>query len=241
MPFFTRDSGEVLVSTGRAGVWKSSDHAEHWRISMRGYAAPSGARPFADEVCQAPSAPATLYLVAGFGRAVTYSIFSGLFRSDDFGETWTRLASLPAIGGFPDCTVAPGDANLVYVLSSTFSGSPITVWRSADGGRSFRAVGGGLPPLDSPSFARHAPDGTLYLGDNGTYQGLYASSDGGRSFRRLAAAPKFPGLLFAHPSAGTLFVIGDDASNLYRSTDHGASFTPVSGLPSGVSFVGFEP
>ena len=68
---------------------------------------------------------------------------AGIYRSDDWGQSWRRLA-----GGLPDPLVPaplsvgadPADPDAVYVGFSDGS-----VWMSADSGDSFRAIAHGLP------------------------------------------------------------------------------------------------
>ena len=63
----------------------------------------------------------------------------GFFRSDDGGESWTRLSSDQALWGrgwyFEHVTVDPKDADVVYV-------SNVSVSRSMDGGKSWVALRG---------------------------------------------------------------------------------------------------
>jgi len=63
----------------------------------------------------------------------------GLYRSDDAGESWTRVNNEERIWGrgddFAGVTVDPADPNTVYVANTS-------TYRSSDGGRSFTAIKG---------------------------------------------------------------------------------------------------
>src|SRR5947209_6228872 len=107
---------EVLTTTGRAGIFRSERRGERWQRSMKGLVASNGVSPFVGFLCQAPSQSRIVYALAGIGGAVTP--FNGLFSSDDFGETWTRRASVPTGFGFGFCAVDAVDPRTVYVSAA---------------------------------------------------------------------------------------------------------------------------
>ena len=97
----------------------------------------------------------------------------GVFRSEDQGETWTKVNDLvPRPFYYGQIRVDPADDSRVYVLG-------VTLHVSTNGGRSFVVVGRAIHPdhhalwID-PKESRH-----LIIGNDG---GVYTSKDGGRSF-----------------------------------------------------------
>ena len=78
----------------------------------------------------------------------------GVLRSDDHGKTWRSIAKgLPSDFGFP-IVVHPHDPDTVYVLplepaTRTCPGGMPAVWRSENGGGSWKAVKKGLPKKSS--------------------------------------------------------------------------------------------
>jgi photosystem II stability/assembly factor-like uncharacterized protein len=78
----------------------------------------------------------------------------GVLRSDDYGRSWRSIAKgLPSDFGFP-IVVHPHDADTVYVLPlvpetrTCPEGAP-AVWRSEDGGASWKRLARGLPKKDT--------------------------------------------------------------------------------------------
>ena len=214
---------EALAVTGRAGIFKSTDYGANWARSMSGLVAPNGVSPLVNAICQAPSDPRVVYVIAGEGGAA--SSFNGVFSSRNFGKTWTRRGPADVGFGFNQCTVDWLDPRKVYIFgfdSSTFLNA---MWRSTDGGQTQQIFGANLPECSRGNpFPRR---GILYL--MGQSCSLF-STDDGDTFQPLPVPPDE----FADDISpdGNLIVVGTP-EGAFRSVDRGMSFTPVVGLPYG--------
>jgi len=237
---FLFDGEDVLVTTGRAGIFRFDHRDQRWQRAMQGLVAPNHVSPFVNDICQAPSRPSVVYAVAGLGTGVP---FMGLFSSDDFGQSWTRRAAVPlGFNSLANCAVDADDPRTIYISARNFNFG-FKLWKSTDSGRTVQTIGADLPaPVDSEVPFVRASRGTIYAS---FFAGLFASADGGATFRRLPTPPG-PVRFFATSADGrAIFADIDDATTgvvtVFRSIDGGASFVPVSGLPKGFGDLAFDP
>jgi photosystem II stability/assembly factor-like uncharacterized protein len=230
---FLLHGNQLLGMTGRAGIFKSKSRGAHWERSMVGLVAPNGVSPYVISRCQAPSEPRIVYVLAGLGGQATP--FNGFFSTDDFGDTWTRRGEADTSFGIALCAVDALNPRTVYVSgfdSTTFTN---TIWKSTDGGRTLRIFGKTLPDCANGGQVFSRPGILFVVGSC-----AFASADGGNSFQILPISRlNFTGADVS-PDGNTVFV--GTSAGLLRSTDRGASFSPVSGLPNGFAgFLGFDP
>ncbi len=217
---FYFNGSQVLVTTGRAGIFRSEDRGEHWTRSMSGLAGPNGAAPQPGALAVAPSNPDIVYAHAGIGQ--DFSPFTGLFASDDFGRTWQRRAALDThLVTWMEAD--PRDPNTLYVGAVDRAGS---VWKSTDGGRSVRRLGVGLGLLA-------VRPGAVYFGHAVPPQVL-RSTDGGATMTPVPLPARFNRMpaLIVSPDGGTLFVTASDRQGhrqSFRSVDGGATYVAVHG------------
>ena len=68
---------------------------------------------------------------------------AGVFKSDDGGQGWGQLTSLPP-QGYGALALSPSDANILYVGSDGGGSGAGGVWRSADRGGTWTGLPGGL-------------------------------------------------------------------------------------------------
>jgi photosystem II stability/assembly factor-like uncharacterized protein len=223
---------KVLGTTGRAGIFRSEDRGERWQRSMEGFVGPNGVSGFVDNICQAPSEPGIVYALAGATNPA-FSGFNGLFSSEDFGKTWTRRTALEAL--FPICTVDADNPRTVYI--SDFDSAQN--WISRDGGTTVQTFTVPECAAGADILARH---GILFVaGDSGC---KHVSTDGGVSFSALVEPLAFRSGLEVSPDGRVIFISTTDEnfspSGKFRSTDGGASYVAVSGLPNN-GVLAFDP
>ncbi len=233
-PFLFRGQDEVLVTSGRAGVYKSLDGGQSWVRGERGLLTPEGVEPYALGFCQSRSAPDIAYLI---------TIQDGISRTADFGESFEPLVLLPN-ANLSDCAVDPADPAVVYTVAGFDALQTGVLFKSTDAGRTFSRVGAGLETVEGAYQMSVAPTNpqVVYVSDGYTGD-LYVSSDGGLNFRLLPNAPAVSLGVYAHPTDdGTLFVVAFN-DGLFRSTDGGDSFARAgAGLPAGAGFgLAFDP
>jgi hypothetical protein len=217
------DSTTYYVGLPEAGVWKTTDAGTTWHPIFDQERVPSiGA------VAVAPSDHNVVYVGTGNQSGWSFTPGNGVYKSTDAGRTWTNvgLQNTEYIGGI---VVDPKDANDVLV--------------AAQGPRGFgRRGGGAAAPEPASDVAR----------------GVYRSTDGGATWTRvLPADGSFgasdvyldyadPQIVYALAGGGGFGgaaapQAGAPSTGVYKSTDGGATWQPVSGrgLPVGARISAF--
>jgi photosystem II stability/assembly factor-like uncharacterized protein len=191
------------IGVNNGGVWKTDDAGWTWRPIFDDE--PTGS---IGAVAVAPSDPNVVYVGSGEGlQRPDLSVGDGMYKSTDAGKTWRHLG-LRDGQQIPQIIVDPGTANRLFVAVLGHPYGPNSergVYRSTDGGGSFQRV--------------------LYKGDR------TGAID-------LAFDPRNPQTVYAvlwqaqqGPWENGAFS-GPD-SGLYKSTDGGTNWTPLTGgLPN---------
>ncbi|WP_197539374.1 WD40/YVTN/BNR-like repeat-containing protein [Sorangium cellulosum] len=148
------------------------------------------------------------------------------------GSPWYNIGPRNVNGRVKSLAVHPTNANIVYAGAA--SGG---VWKSTDGGQSWRALWDEQETLviGSIAVAQSAPD-TVYVGTGewtpgyaaaGPGEGVYVSTDGGATWARRAAvlARRVARVLVSPTTATTVYVAGDQGFE--RSTDSGTSWATL--------------
>src|SRR5581483_1176082 len=155
------------------------------------------------------------WVLAGAGYDPRSLLTDGLYRSDDFGDSWTAISQ--GCGNFVvQFAVDPADSDTIYL--GTSRGYPPEWWkaktahgevfRTRNGGKSWEKLHGGLPDelvshitavTVDPANGRHVFfGGGLSRGDfSASDAGVYQSLDAGDSWRKVSDIPE-PAALSCH-------------------------------------------
>ncbi len=189
------DPRRMGVAISTAGFYRTDDGGRSWQPRNAGVRAqflPDKYPEFGQcvhKVVNHPSRPERLFLQNHWG----------LYRSDDWGDSWHDIANgVPSDFGFA-MEVHPHDPDTVYIVpleSDEFRVVPearLRVYRTRDAGASWHALEGGLPQegayetvlRDALAADSHDPAG-IYFGTRGGK--LWGSADAGESWREIADA-----------------------------------------------------
>ena len=121
------------------------------------------------------------------GSALWLGAHTGLFRSDDSGQTWTKV-SLPVKHHAVDVmavTPDPRDAGTIYIATHE-----VGVLKTTDGGRSWSEVNEGLGGRDVHGLAidPNTP-AKLHALVRDKNQGIYRTTNGGQRWVRVDDGP----------------------------------------------------
>jgi hypothetical protein len=153
-----REGSHVHLGISTGGHYMSADGGKSFAPANRGVGAGFVPDPYPEfgqcvhKIAGHKDAPGRLYMQNHGGWPERPGI--GVLRSDDHGQTWRSIAEgLPSDFGFP-IVVHPHDPDTVYVMPlegptrACPAGAP-AVWRSQNGGGSWKRLGRGLPKKES--------------------------------------------------------------------------------------------
>jgi photosystem II stability/assembly factor-like uncharacterized protein len=259
-------TGPLFGPGGDRGVYKTTDGGSTWRKVLAG-----DEWTGANDLVMSPTNPRILF-ASTYQRVRNGCCMngggtgSGIWRSTDGGDTWTRLTG----NGLPDgplgriaLDVFRKSGNFVYALiegpsqgrggggaagaaggragGAAPAAAPTTgLWRSEDGGNTWRFVNAGNPRPMYFSQVRadpNSPDRIYYGG-----VGLWMSIDGGRSFEQDAAFATHDDVhaIWVNPANSDHIVIGNDGG-VAISYDMSKTWTFIPNLPVGLFYhVGYD-
>jgi len=243
-------SGEGLqrpdLSTGD-GIYKSTDAGKTWtHLGLRdGQQIP--------QIIIDPRDPNRLF-VAVLGHPYGPNAERGIFRSLDGGRTFEKVLYKDENTGGIDVAFDPQNAQIVYAVlwearqapweNGAFSGPGSGLFKSTDGGTTWRQIGRGLPTFDRDGLGRigigiapSLPSRVFATVDAARNGGLYRSDDGGESFvkstddaRVVSRASDFAEVKVSPKNPDIVFTASIVA---WKSTDGGKTFSALRGAPGG--------
>ncbi len=229
------------------GIYRSDDGGDSWvHLGLRdGQQIP--------QIQVDPRDPDRLF-VAVLGHPYGANEERGVFRSSDGGRTFERILYHGPTIGAADVTLDPRNPDVVYAVlwesqhgpweNAVFSGPGSGLFKSIDGGDSWRPVGSGLPTGTEGlgrigiGIAPSRPDRVYAIvGSPADRGGLYRSDDAGETFERVQTDPRIWG------RDGDFNEVKVDPTNpdivysanvvTWKSTDGGRSFEAFRGAPGG--------
>ncbi len=238
-----RNTDHVLVAAegplwspgGERGVYRSADGGATWKAVLQ-----IDENTGVTDIERDPSNPNVLYAAAYQRRRHVYGFLgggpkSGIYKSEDNGETWRRLAvGLPSGDmGKIGLAVTPADPNLVYATIEA-SDAERGFYRSRDKGESWEKrnsyISGGTGPHYYQEIEASPVDANV------VYQMdvfMHVTRDGGRTFNNLESGHDKHSdnhALWIDPLDPRHLIVGTDAG-LYESFDDGVRFRHFPNLP----------
>jgi photosystem II stability/assembly factor-like uncharacterized protein len=243
-------SGEGLarpdLSVGD-GVYKSTDAGKSWtHLGLRNsQGIPAVAVDPRD---------ANRVFAAALGHPYGANEERGIYLSTDGGQNWQKVLSKgPDVGG-SDVAIDPSNPDVVYAAlwevrlgpwedGNQYSGTGGGLFKSTDGGKTWRALTNGLPKgiiqVDVAIAASHTSRLYASVATNEPSVGIYRSDDAGENWTRITTDAR-PALRIG---GGDLPVPRVDPKNpdivysasivTMRSTDGGKTWTSLRGAPGG--------
>lgn len=162
----------------------------------------------------------------------------GVYKTTDGGATWRNVLSVDSYTGAADIVYDPTNPDVLYAAMhqrerraySYVGGGPGTgIWKSTDGGESWKKLTVGLPTSDMGRIGLDVAlshPSTVYAVVEGSEGGAYRSDDSGATWRRtsnIESIPWYFGEIRADPNdPETVYHLG---VQLQRSSDGGVTWT----------------
>ncbi len=229
---FVAAGGDWFSRDANRGIYRSTDGGSTWDKVLY-VADDAGGIDIAIDPVNTSRIYAAIWQRQSLG--VTWYIggtASAIYRSEDGGNSWTRLA-----GGLPSgsqvgrigIAIAPSNPSTVYALVIDGQGLLLGIYKSINAGDTW-TLANNMLSLNGFSYyfgnirVDPANASTIYVLDSG----LFRSTNGGTSFTRVASSehPDWHDLIIT----GTRLIAGNDAG-FYRSKNGGSSWFHAVTLP----------
>lgn len=225
------------VSIGN-GLYRSTDAGDNWtRIGL-------DSTEHIAKIIVHPKDPNTLF-VAAPGPLWSDSRHRGLYKSADGGKTWQQILYKDEKTGCADLLMDPTNPDILFASMWQFRRQPFSfssggngsgLFKSTDGGKTWREISKGLPAKPfgrtAMTLAPSDPKKMWAIVESGN-TGLYISDDGGESWKNQSATMNVCARPFYF---STIEVDPKDPKRVYRpafefaySDDGGYSFSTATG------------
>lgn len=220
----------VYVGTGGpdnaevpGAIYKTGDGGESW-AKMK-----INPGPYSDVVCAVvdlatdPNNPDILWAITdAFGAHPTYTWFGSLYRSDDGGETWDWKISVDT--NWYDLEIKPDEPNIIFV--STWFGILRLVFDASGNLQSTTTPLGWEFGLNVRAMAFDPQDPNVFY-TAWQVTKLSRSTDGGEGFSEHFEAGYQFLTLAVHSTNSEVLFGGELNLGIFRSQDHGQTWTPI--------------
>src|SRR5918997_408641 len=219
------------------GVYKSTDGARTWQhVGLRD-------SRHVSRILINPRNPDVVY-VGALGHAFGPNEERGVFMTTDGGRTWSKTLYVDAEHGVADMEIDPTNPNVLYAAVWKFRRTPWThtsgserggVFKSTDGGRTWKKLETGLPKLAGRIGVKVAPSNpsvvyAIMEAKDGT---LYRSDDRGETWRNVSKQTNIVSRGFYYTdmrvdpvNENRVYAV---ASTLFVSIDGGRTFRSITG------------
>ncbi len=182
--------------------------------------------------------------VGALGHAFGPNEERGVFMTTDGGKTWTKTLFVDNAHGVSDLDIDPNNPNVLYAGMWSFERKPWThrsgseqggLFKSVDGGRSWKKLTNGLPSLIGRIGVRVAPSNpnVVYASTEAKEGTLYRSDDAGETFRVVSTEARVVSRGFYYATVRVspqnenhVYAV---ATNLLASIDGGKTFRSITG------------
>ncbi len=194
----TGEQNNRQSSTWGGGIYRSTDAGATWAFLGLKSSGSIG------RVVLHPTNPNLAY-VAAVGDLWKPSTERGVYRTTDAGVTWTRVLFVDSLTGANEIVMDPSDPAVLYastyqrlrtVYGFNGGGAGSALWKSIDGGTTWKKIESGLPAGDKGrigiSIAHSNPRILVITVEHATQSGVYRSEDAGATWRRMSATNPRP-------------------------------------------------
>ncbi len=191
--------------------------------------------------------------VAGLGHPYGANEMRGVYRSMDGGKNWERVFFINQNTGAMQVEFDPTNPQILFAdmwehregpwENASFSGSNSGLFKSTDGGNTWRQLKTGLPTAANGvgrigvGIAPSSPSRIYATVDSRQRGGIYRSDDGGETWSQISDDYRLWGRgsdfaeIKVHPKNPDIVFVANIAS--YKSVDGGKNWTSLKGAPGG--------
>jgi photosystem II stability/assembly factor-like uncharacterized protein len=237
---FVAATGPLFEAGGERGLYRTDDGGATWKLVLEGDNPTTGATDIAID----PRDPKRVYAamwdhIREPDRRAYEGVGSGLYRSDDGGDTWRRIGGglfgpNPALGRI-GIALAPSNPDHLYAIATGPVGAAAGFFSSTDAGATF--VPTQSPELLLASYTYGWWFGRVWVDpadEDKVYVAgvqLVRSEDGGMTFADASQGSHADhhAMVWDARQAGRLY-LGNDGG-VYRSDDNGESYEFAESMP----------